>query len=171
MSRHCRMFMRFVWAQRRCDLDYQVEVSLFEQINTFWSQVQSFVVGKPLLFVLSTGLAIAFWSVIGEVVTYWVARLGGPKLAERFARLFRIDTRHMGRTESWFQKWGVKLVLFGRIFPGVRTLVSIPAGITRMNFGVFLGASAAGAYLWNTLLVGLGYYLGFNITIFGVSIM
>ena len=161
----------FAWTQRRCDLDYQVEVRLFEQINILWLQAQTFVVGRPLLFVLSTGLVIAFWSVVSEVATYWVARLGGTKLAERFTRLFRIDTRHMGRTENWFQKWGVKLVLFGRIFPGVLTLVSIPAGITRMNFGVFLGASAAGAYLWNTLLVGLGYYLGFSITIFGMSIM
>lgn len=108
---------------------------------------------------------------IGEVVTYWIARLGGPVLAERFTRLFRINTRHLGRTENWFQKWGVRLVLFGRIFPGVRTLVSIPAGITRMNFGVFLSASLTGAYLWNTLLVGVGYYLGFNVTIFGMSIM
>lgn len=57
------------------------------------------------------------------------------------------------------------LVMFGRILPGVRTMVSVPAGITRMNFALFFGASFGGAYVWNTLLVGVSYMLGFKLTI------
>ena len=61
--------------------------------------------------------------------------------------------------------------MFGRVLPGVRTLVSVPAGITRMNFGLFFGASLGGAYIWNTLLVGVSYLIGFKLTLFGFSIM
>jgi len=58
-------------------------------------------------------------------------------------------------------------VIFGRIFPGLRTLVSVPAGLTRMDFGLFFGAAFSGAYIWNTLLVGVGYALGFMVTLLG----
>ena len=129
------------------------------------------MIGQPVLFVLVTGLIIAVNSVISEIITYWVARLGGRSLVERFSRWLRVDLRHIDRAESMFTRWGVRLVMFGRILPGVRTLVSVPAGMTRMNFGVFFGASFGGAYLWNTLLVGAGYLLGFNLTIFGISIL
>lgn len=61
--------------------------------------------------------------------------------------------------------------MFSRILSGVRTLVSVPAGMTRMNFGLFFGASFGGTYLWNTLLVAAGYLLGFNVTFVGVLIV
>jgi alkaline phosphatase len=90
---------------------------------------------------------------------------------ERFSRWLRVDLRHIDRAESMFTRWGVRLVMFGRILPGVRTLVSVPAGMTRMNFGLFFGASFGGAYVWNTLLVAAGYLLGFKVTLFGISIL
>lgn len=133
--------------------------------------VWAFVVGEPVLFVLVMGLVIAVSSVASEIITYWVARIGGRALVERFSRWLKVDLRHMDRAESLFTRWGVGLVMFGRILPGVRTLVSVPAGMTRMNFGLFFGASFGGAYLWNTLLVAVGYLLGFNVTLFGISIL
>lgn len=127
--------------------------------------------GQPVLFVLVTGLIVAVLSVLGEIVTYWVARLGGRSLVQRFSRWLRLDMRHMDRAEAMFVRWGVFLVIFGRILPGVRTLVSVPAGVTRMNFGLFFGAAFGGAYLWNTLLVAAGYLVGFKITLLGISIL
>ena len=111
--------------------------------------------------------------IAGEIVIYWAARLGGPPLIARLAtkRWFRMDTRRMQRTEILFSRWGVRLVMFGRIFPGLRTLVSVPAGLTRMDFGLFFGAAFSGAYIWNTLLVGVGYALGFKVTLLGMSIL
>lgn len=131
----------------------------------------AFIVGQPVLFVLAMGLIVALSSVASEVVTYWLARIGGRALVERFSRWLRVDMRHFDRAESLFSRWGVGLVMFGRILPGVRTLVSVPAGMTRMNFGLFFGASFGGAYVWNTLLVAAGYLLGFNVTFFGISIL
>jgi alkaline phosphatase len=138
---------------------------LFEQATQFFENVRAFVVGQPILFVLVTGLIVAVSSVLGEIVTYWLARIGGRAIVERFSRWLRVDFRHMDRAESMFMRWGVNLVVFGRILPGLRTLVSVPAGMTRMNFGLFLGASFGSAYVWNTLLVAAGYLLGFKMTL------
>lgn len=141
------------------------------QIENWMDGVRALVIEQPVLFVLVMGLIIAVSSVIGEIVTYWVARIGGRALVERFSRWLRVDLRHMDRAESLFTRWGIGLVMFGRILPGVRTLVSVPAGVTRMNFGLYFGASFGGAYLWNTLLVAAGYLLGFKMTLFGISIL
>ena len=124
-----------------------------------------------MLFILATGLLIATVSVIGETIVYWAARLGGRSLVFRFSRWLRLDTRHIDRAEALFLRWGIGLVMFGRILPGVRTAVSVPAGVTRMNFALFFSASFGGAYLWNTLLVGLSYLLGIQFTPFGISIL
>ena len=146
---------------------------MFDSMENFVNSARVFIIGEPILFVIVMGLFIAVVSVLGEIVTYWAARLGGRPLVERLVARgwLRVDSRRAQRTEDLFERWGVRLVIFGRIFPGVRTLVSIPAGLTRMNFGLFAGAAFSGAYVWNTLLVGIGYILGFNITLFGVSIL
>ena len=144
---------------------------MFVQIKNWFDAVWAFIVGEPVLFVLVMGLIIAVNSAVTEVITYWLARIGGRALVERFSRWLKIDMKHYDRAESMFGRWGVGLVMFGRILPGVRTLVSVPAGMTRMNFGLFFGASLSGAYIWNTLLVAVGYLLGFNMTFFGVSLM
>ena len=149
----------------------QMEVILFQQMEGVIESVRSFVVGQPVLFVLATGFVIAASSVLGEIITYWIARLGGRSRVQRFAHWLRVDMRHLDRAESMFIRWGVALVVFGRILPGVRTLVSVPAGVTRMNFGLFFGAAFGGAYLWNTLLVAAGYLFGFKLTLFGISIL
>jgi alkaline phosphatase len=144
---------------------------LFNQIENLIGSAPAFIIGEPILFVLVTGLIIAVVSVVGETVTYWAARLGGRSVVDRLSRWLRVDARHLDRTEALFLRWGVGLVLFGRILPGVRTVVSVPAGMTRMNFGLFFGASFSGAYLWNTLLVAAGYWFGFRLTLFGISIL
>ncbi len=144
---------------------------MFDAIINFMDGAREFVVGEPVLFVLLTGLAVAINSVFLEVIAYWAARLGGRALVERFSRWLRVDLRHIERAERMFSRWGVGLVMFGRILPGLRTLVCVPAGVTRMNFALFFGASFGGAYLWNTLLVAVGYLMGFKVTLFGISVL
>jgi len=106
------------------------------------------------------GLYAAIGSVLGASVAYWVARLGGRPLVDRLARWLRIDSAHIDRAENQFHRWGTGLVLVGRVMPGVRTLVSIPAGLARMPFATFFVATFIGAYVWCTLLIGAGYVLG-----------
>lgn len=141
------------------------------QIEYVIQSLKAFILGQPILFVLVSALIISVISVVTESATYWVARLGGRILVWRMFSWFRVDTRHMDRTEALFLRWGVRLVLFGRILPGVKTLVCVPAGMTHMNFGLFFGASFGGAYIWNTVLLGASYLLGLKLTLFGISMM
>ena len=146
---------------------------MINQLETYFIGAKLFILGKPVLFVLLMGLFIAILSVSGEIATYWAARLGGPPLIARLVARgwLCMDTHRMQRTETLFSRWGVRLVIFGRIFPGLRTLVSVPAGLTRMNFSLFLSAAFASAYIWNTLMVGIGCALGFKVTMLGFSIL
>ena len=146
---------------------------MFDMFESFIEGARLFILGEPILFVIVMGLFIAVVSVTGEFAIYWAARLGGRPLVERLMERgwLKVDSRRAQRTEEMFARWGVRLVIFGRVIPGIRTLVSIPAGLTRMNFGLFAGAAFSGAYVWNTLLVGIGYALGFKVTLLGVSIL
>ena len=110
--------------------------------------------------ILLGGLYAGLGSAIGASIAYWVARLGGRPMVEKFAYWFRIDLKHVEAMDGHVRRWGIGLVLFGRVIPGVRTLVSIPAGLARMPFPAFFTATFAGAYIWCTLLIGIGYVLG-----------
>ena len=116
--------------------------------------------GIPFTGVFLWGLVAAFGSTLGSSLMYWAARAGGRPMVEKILRWFRIDAQQIQRVESMFQKWGLGFVLFGRMVPGVRTLINIPAGMTRMPFWRFVLYTFIGAYLWCTLLLSLGYFLG-----------
>jgi membrane protein DedA with SNARE-associated domain len=116
--------------------------------------------GIPPSFILLAGFYAALGSAIGASITYWIARLGGRPLVHKFARLFRIRLDYIERIENQCRKWGTSLVFVGRMLPGVRPLISIPAGLVRIPFPRFFLASFAGAYIWCTVLIGAGYMLG-----------
>jgi len=110
--------------------------------------------------ILLGGLYGAVGSVAGSSIAYWLARLGGRPLVDRFASWLRINPDHITNAEKQFQRWGTGLIFVGRMMPGVRTLISIPAGLAHMSYLVFFLATFAGAYLWCSLLIGAGYLLG-----------
>jgi membrane protein DedA with SNARE-associated domain len=116
--------------------------------------------GIPATFIPLAGLYAGLGSAIGASITYWAARVGGRPLVDRFAKLFHIDLKYIERVENQCRQWGAGIVLVGRIIPGARTLVSIPAGLVRIPFPKFFLATFAGAYVWCTLLIGAGYLLG-----------
>ena len=111
-------------------------------------------------FIPLAGLYAGLGSAIGASITYWIARRGGRPLIDRFAKFFHIDLHYIERIENQCLKWGAGIVLIGRVIPGLRTLVSIPAGLVRIPFPKFFLATFAGAYVWCTLLIGAGYVLG-----------
>lgn len=114
----------------------------------------------PVSMIFIGGLYAAIGSTLGASIAYWVARLGGRPLVDKLAHWVRIDPAHITNTEKHFQRWGAGLVLIGRVMPGIRTLISIPAGLARMSFITFFTATFIGAYIWCTLLIGVGYVLG-----------
>jgi membrane protein DedA with SNARE-associated domain len=94
------------------------------------------------------------------VLLYEAARHGGRPFADRFVRRARIDPKRLDEAEVWFAKRGVWVVLFGRCIPGVRSVVSLPAGLLRMSRPTYIVLTLIGSLAWNSLLVGAGYLLG-----------
>jgi membrane protein DedA with SNARE-associated domain len=111
-------------------------------------------------FIPLAGVYAGLGSAVGASITYWTARLGGRPLVDRLAKLFRIDLQYIECIENQCRQRGAGIVFVGRMIPGVRTLVSIPAGLVRIPFPKFFLASFAGAYIWCTILIGAGYALG-----------
>jgi membrane protein DedA with SNARE-associated domain len=119
----------------------------------------------PVSMIFIGGLYAAIGSTIGASISYWAARLGGRPLVDKLAQWVRIDPAHITRVENQFHRWGAGLVLVGRVIPGIRTLINIPAGLARMPFLTFFVATFIGAYIWCTLLIGAGYVLGHEWTL------
>ena len=115
---------------------------------------------SPFVMVFVGALYAALGSTAGASVTYWLARLGGRPVVDRAARRLRVDPCHITRAEAQFRRWGPGVVLFGRLVPGVRTWVTVPAGLARMSFLQFIAFTFVGAYVWCALLIGIGYELG-----------
>jgi membrane protein DedA with SNARE-associated domain len=111
-------------------------------------------------FILLGGIYAGLGSAIGASITYWVARSGGRPMIDKFVKFFHLDPSLIARSEEQMHKWGAGLVLIGRVIPGIRTLVSIPAGLAKIPFVKFFFATFIGAYIWCTLLIGAGYILG-----------
>ena len=106
----------------------------------------------------------ALGSMLGNIGFYMVARqLGGVRLEAFIARYGRwltmrpADLRHI---ERWFDRYGGPATFFGRMVPGVRSIISVPAGLMRMPLAVFLAWSTAGTLIWTTTLTTAGYLLG-----------
>jgi len=103
-------------------------------------------------------------AMLGALVNYYLALLlGRPvihRLAEtRLARLCMIALKAVEKAESFFHKHGRTSTLIGRLVPGIRQLISLPAGVARMDLKSFLLFTAIGASLWNVVLAALGYFL------------
>lgn len=101
---------------------------------------------------------------IGALINYFLALwLGKPivyKFANsRFGHMCLIDQQKVETAENFFLKYGVAATLTGRLVPAVRQLISIPAGLAKMNLAKFMLFTAIGAGVWNSVLAGLGYYL------------
>jgi membrane protein DedA with SNARE-associated domain len=104
-------------------------------------------------------LAATGGSVIGAWALYAVGRFGGRPLLLRLHPLLRIDEARLARAEAYFARRGDWLVLVGRLVPGVRALVSVPAGMARMPLGRFTALTAAGSFTWNAGLIEAGKLL------------
>ncbi|WP_241004304.1 DedA family protein [Conexibacter sp. SYSU D00693] len=99
-------------------------------------------------------------SVVGALVLYGIARFGGRAILLRWGRVLRLDHQRLDRADDWFDRHGSPIVFFGRLIPGVRSVVSVPAGLSEMPLARFVGLTTAGSLLWNAALIGGGWALG-----------
>lgn len=105
-------------------------------------------------------LVATIGSVTGAVLLYEAARRGGRPFADAFMRRGRIDPARLDQAEQWFTRRGPIVVFAARCVPGVRSVISLPAGVLRMPRGQYLLCTTLGSLLWNVLLVWAGYLLG-----------
>jgi len=123
-----------------------------------------FMTTKTHLTVPGVILASTIGSVAGAVVLYLIGLLLEvrrlERIVERWGHVLRVKKEDIHRADRWFAKYGYWTVFFCRMIPLVRSLISIPAGMARMKFGLFLLFTTIGTLIWNTVLVYLGAALG-----------
>ncbi len=104
-------------------------------------------------------------AIIGALINYYLSVWIGRPIVYRFANsrighACLIDREKVDKAERYFDEHGAVSTFIGRLIPAVRQLISIPAGLARMNIGKFVIFTALGAGVWNCILAGLGYWLG-----------
>jgi membrane protein DedA with SNARE-associated domain len=105
-------------------------------------------------------------SVLGAIILYYLGKLvGGERLmdwADRYGKWLGVSRRDIERSVSWFDKHGVAVVFFCRFIPGIRSLISIPAGMASMSMVPFLIYTTIGSAIWIIVLAYIGRVLGAN---------
>jgi membrane protein DedA with SNARE-associated domain len=105
-------------------------------------------------------VVVTLGSVVASVIAYAIGYYGGLPFLRKYGKYMFISEEHLVNAEKWFDVHGTKAVLFGKFIPGIRSIISLPAGIARMNIWKFIIYSAVGSIPWNAGLVFLGYVLG-----------
>jgi len=107
-------------------------------------------------------LAALGGSLVGAFINYFLALTLGRKILLKYGKYFFIKEEALVKMETFFNKHGHISTFTGRLIPGIRQLISIPAGLARMNIVEFSTFTALGAGIWALVLTLLGYYLGEN---------
>jgi membrane protein DedA with SNARE-associated domain len=102
----------------------------------------------------------ALGSTAGAIMIYFISKKVGRAAILKFGKHVRIGEAELGKAERWFQKYGSVAVFTGRMVPGIREIISIPAGIGGMGLPKFIAFTFLGSLLWSVALTLVGYYLG-----------
>ena len=113
---------------------------------------------------------LVFWGLLGTLLGslpwYYLGRLVNEKRLSNFlnkkGKYLGISSNDLTKSKKWFERYGVSLVFWGRLVPGIRTLISVPAGIELMPLKKFLIWTTLGSLIWVTLLSYAGYVFGEN---------
>ncbi len=112
--------------------------------------------------VLMGGLMGAIGCTIGSVISYYLGAWGGRPLIQRYGRWIFVSEEDLEHADHWFARWGDWAAFISRLLPIVRTFISFPAGVVRMNFPRFVIFTFAGSFVWCALLAFGGYVFGAN---------
>lgn len=148
-------------------------VFIFMVIESSFIPFPSEVVVPPAAYLAATKgdmnvymvvLAATAGAIVGALINYYLALWIGRPLVykfanSRFGHACLIDEAKVENAEKYFDKHGAASTFVGRLIPAVRQLISIPAGLARMNLGVFVIFTGLGAMVWNAVLAALGWWL------------
>ena len=118
-----------------------------------------FLISEARFTFLGVLIASSLGSLFGSILSYYIGKHLGRPIIIRYGRYFLLNEQHLEITDRFFAKKGEKAVLISRFIPVVRHLISIPAGIARMNIKKFAAYTLIGAAIWNMFLAFLGFKL------------
>ncbi|MDD3101955.1 MAG: DedA family protein [Patescibacteria group bacterium] len=121
-----------------------------------------FLVAMGKMNFLLVAIIGAFGNLIGSLLAYWIGFKGGRPLIEKYGKYILISKHDLDMADKWFAKFGDLTVFFGRLLPIVRTYISFPAGISKMNLKKFSFYTFVGALPWCALFTWLGIKMGNN---------
>jgi len=130
-------------------------LAVFPTAGFLASQQEISLVGVIPMIILG-----AIGATIGTSSIYFIALKLGRIVLLRYLKYFRISEKKLERVESWFEKYGDKAVLFGRMIPVMREMISVPAGLLEMRIPKFIVYTFVGSLLWSTVTILSGYYFG-----------
>ena len=116
--------------------------------------------GLGLLELFLLGILGGLGASIGSTVIYLIALKLGRTALLKYLKYVKVSEKKLTKVEQWFQKYGDKAVLFGRMIPVFREMVSIPAGLLKMKIPKFLAYTILGSCGWSMTLIFIGYYFG-----------
>ena len=119
-----------------------------------------FLVAQGSFNVVLVILVSTLGSITGSLLFYYIGTTGGLTLVQRYGKYVLVDTEDIKKTEAWFNKRGDITIFLARLIPVIRHLISLIAGIGRMNVKKFTIYTILGAALWNGILTYLGILLG-----------
>ncbi|MGF1537964.1 MAG: DedA family protein [Elainellaceae cyanobacterium] len=130
-----------------------------------------FSVAQGKLGLVGVLVAGTVGSVAGALPWYWLGRSLGTdrlkRLVDNYGKIVGLSAKDVDKSRQWFNRYGSIAVLVGRLIPGVRTYISVPAGLEEMAFAPFLLYSTLGTAVWIGFLTAAGYFLGQNYTVIG----
>lgn len=116
--------------------------------------------GDSGMSLLGITVAGSLGCTIGSIAAYVFGFYAGRPLILRYGKYILIREKHLVTAEEWFEKWGDKATFIARLLPVIRTVISLPAGIAKMNFKKFVFYSFVGSVPWTFALAYVGYVLG-----------
>jgi len=118
--------------------------------------------GGSVWWVLLAGFYGGLGNLLGSWVAYWISMKGGRPLLLKYGKYVLMSKDEVDKAEIWFNRYGEWAVFIGRLLPVVRTFISIPAGLARMNLWRFSLYTFAGSFIWSLGLAYGGFLLGEN---------
>ncbi len=112
----------------------------------------------------------ALGATLGSIIIYFISYKIGRKAIIKIGKYVFVSQKKIEKAEYWFQKYGIYAVFLGRMAPGIREIISIPAGISKMDFKKFVVFTFSGSLIWSTLLVFAGFYFGNSWESFSTSL-
>jgi membrane protein DedA with SNARE-associated domain len=121
-----------------------------------------YLVGQNQMGLVVAIAAGTLGNVAGSSIAWWVGARGGRPFILRYGRWVHVTEKRMAMADRWFDRYGNRVVFWSRMLPVIRTFISLPAGVARMDFRRFVIYTFAGSLIWCTLLTLLGVKVGEN---------